>query len=148
MPWLKPFEQGDEEASEKEERSHHVKSKLEEENEENESRKVKVMKAPGEPSQAEIDEHNASGHCPYRSWCKWCVAGHAVSKGHYRAKEEEDKVPTVSVDYMYMKERPQDEGQEDEGDEDDESVTKRGMGRSRLTGKTSWKFSFLFQILF
>ena len=77
-----------------------------------EERGVRVMKAPKAPSQEEIDRHNVS-HCPFRSWCQWCVAGQAKAKGHFKADcdEKESRIPTVSMDYMFMTE-------EEEKDED------------------------------
>ena len=80
------------------------------------------MKSPKSPSQAEIDEHNVS-HCPFRSWCKWCVFGQSVAKGHFKKKESEseNEVPTVSLYYMFMKER-QEENEEDEGEEGQRSM--------------------------
>ena len=37
-----------------------------------EERRIKVKRAPREPTQEERDRHNVS-HCPFRSWCKLCV---------------------------------------------------------------------------
>ena len=73
-----------------------------------EGRKVKVKRAPREPTQEERDRHNVS-HCPFRSWCKSCVLGQSVSSGHFRARDDEEKgVPEVSMDYMYMGENQED----------------------------------------
>lgn len=42
-------------------------------------------------------------HAVFRSWCPNCVKGKAVTFGHRRSKDkEEDKVPTISIDYMFM----------------------------------------------
>ena len=92
-----------------------------------ESRNVRVMRAPGVPSQADIDAHNVS-HCPFRSWCKWCVAGQSVAKGHYQShsEEEEARIPTVSLDYMFMKDNEHEQEEQDEGHEE-ESENRSGM---------------------
>ena len=34
------------------------------------------------PSQEEVDAHERSCHVPFRSWCKHCVMGQAVSDPH------------------------------------------------------------------
>ena len=38
-----------------------------------ESVPVRLLNAPSAPTQQQIDEHNASMHIPYRSWCPICV---------------------------------------------------------------------------
>ena len=74
-----------------------------------EGEEVKVNRAPGEPSRAEREKH-AITHMPFRSWCKHCVEGKAVNPGHYKKKEgEEQRIPVVSIDYMYMTEENQGE---------------------------------------
>ena len=92
-----------------------------------EARNVRVMRAPKAPSQAEIDAHNVS-HCPFRSWCKWCVAGQPVAKGHYQSHsdEEEGRVPTVSLDYMFMKDNEHEQEEQDDGHEE-ENESRSGM---------------------
>ena len=37
----------------------------------------KVSVDPGQPTQADIDDHNAD-HYPFRSWCEACVKGRGV----------------------------------------------------------------------
>ena len=95
-----------------------------------EGRRAKVMRAPKAPSQSEIDEHNTT-HCPYRSWCRWCVSGQAVTKGHFRKGEsEENSIPTVSMDYMYMKESQE-----------------KMMMRKKMTKKTAEECQYLSQLI-
>ena len=53
-------------------------------------------------SKAEREEHEAT-HCPFQSWCKYCVEGRSQKAAHYRDKgeDEEDKknkVPRISMD--------------------------------------------------
>ena len=39
-------------------------------------RPVRVLRErPDQPTAAEVQEHESSGHEPYRSWCRACVAG-------------------------------------------------------------------------
>ena len=63
----------------------------------------KVRRAPDDPTQDEIDEHNID-HGVFRSWCPHCVRGGAVAYGH-KKKKEQRLVPVVSIDYMYMTDR-------------------------------------------
>ncbi len=64
---------------------------------------VRVKKNPVLPSEKQVEEHYASNHVPYRSWCKACVMGKGVNSAHFRAeKEEEQAVSTVSIDYAFM----------------------------------------------
>ena len=92
---LRPFDPQEEEETEVE--------KLGQEEEGHEERKARVASKPVMPGEAEVEAHKAAGHCPYRSWCKFCVMGHGVSAPHRLRKEESgSKVPSVSMDYMYM----------------------------------------------
>ena len=63
-----------------------------------------VRRAPDDPTQDEIDEHNID-HGVFRSWCPHCVRGRAVAYGHKNKKTEQRLVPVVSIDYMYMTDR-------------------------------------------
>ncbi len=64
---------------------------------------VRVKKNPVLPSEKQVEEHYASNHVPYRSWCKACVMGKGVNSAHFRTdKEEEQAVSTVSIDYAFM----------------------------------------------
>ena len=59
------------------------------------------IRAPEDPTPAEIEEHEATGHVQYRNWCRHCIAGRAVGQPH-RTRSEEQKakslVPTVAMD--------------------------------------------------
>ena len=67
------------------------------------------------PSKLDVDEHYASNHVPYRSWCKHCVMGRCVNTGHRKQNlKEEDALVTISMDYGYMTEvKEEDEEKED-----------------------------------
>ena len=46
-------------------------------------RPVRVLrKRPEQPTAAEVQEHEISGHEPYRSWCRACVAGRGRPDAH------------------------------------------------------------------
>ena len=69
-----------------------------------ESSKPKLAFSPYEPSRQERAEHNVT-HCPFRAWCRHCVAGKAVSSQHVvtRGKsEDESRVPILGMDYAFM----------------------------------------------
>ena len=38
-------------------------------------RNPRKLQDPKLPSKKEVEEHNLSGHMPYRSWCTFCVMG-------------------------------------------------------------------------
>ena len=63
---------------------------------ENELLPIKIVKNPLQPSQAEINEHEALGHVNYRSWRPVCVATKSFGQQHVAAPEEDETaVPHV-----------------------------------------------------
>ena len=68
--------------------------------EEEEGVKPEVKNTGPQPSKREVEEHMLT-HIPYRSWCPHCVRGKARAKYHKGVKNE-NRIPVVSVDYMYM----------------------------------------------
>eukprot|EP00435_Cladocopium_sp_Y103_P040755 s116_g11.t1 len=70
---------------------------------EEESHSAGIQRTPILPSQSEIDEHNVT-HVPFRAWCPFCIRGRGLSSGHFsrRSEAEEQQVPTISVDYMFL----------------------------------------------
>ena len=52
------------------------------------------------PTQAEQDEHHATGHAAHGSWCEHCVRGRGRLSPHVSVLEGE--FPEVGVDYAYM----------------------------------------------
>ena len=71
-----------------------------------EARRPRVQCHPNKPSKKEIEEHRVT-HWPFRSWCRHCVRGRAVSSPHRRktAEAEEfsrDRIPTISFDHCFM----------------------------------------------
>ena len=67
------------------------------------ARRAKVRAAPGEPTKAERDRHNAT-HLPYQSWCKFCVKGRGRRTAHFRKADKMNKseVPVIVFDYHFM----------------------------------------------
>ena len=59
-----------------------------------------------EVSPEEREKHELT-HCPFRSWCKFCVMGRAHKAPHQRTPsgEKNPGVPRVSMDYFYMSQK-------------------------------------------
>ena len=60
----------------------------------------RVPPVPAKPTQAEQDEHYATDHAAYRSWCEHCVKGRGRVSPH--AVVSEGELPEVGVDYAYL----------------------------------------------
>ena len=69
---------------------------------------IRVAKDPGAPTEADIEEHNAT-HLPHRSWCPICVKARGKEDAHRAVKDKGDKA-VVAMDYKTFGE---------DGDEDD-----------------------------
>ena len=65
----------------------------------------RMARAPGQPSQADIDQHELT-HCPYRSWCDACVRGQAKDSPSTKVSGQfaENNVARVRMDYMFLTE--------------------------------------------
>ena len=59
-----------------------------------------VPPVPAKPTQAEQDEHGATGHAAYRSWCEHRVHGRERASPHAFVSERE--LPEVGVDNAYV----------------------------------------------
>merc|ERR1739836_181639 len=73
-----------------------------------EGRRPIVSPVPNRPTEAEVREHNIT-HTPPKPWCPYCVMGTGERDPHAKRKKEVpdveavmDKVPTVSIDLMYL----------------------------------------------
>ncbi len=64
---------------------------VEEGHEVEEARRPVIAKDPGNPTQAEIEEHEIA-HLPFRSWCAFCIRGKAHNDGHKRQKNKDKEV--------------------------------------------------------
>ena len=64
---------------------------------------MKLVKSPLQPSAAEIEEHEATGHVQYRSWCPVCVAARSTGQPHTKAPDEDETaVPRILWDYGFL----------------------------------------------
>ena len=61
-----------------------------------------ILNAPVTPSFEELEARNAT-HIPFRTWCKWCVAGRKPNPHHIRAKGAARDVPVLRGDYRFVK---------------------------------------------
>ena len=64
---------------------------------------VRVQRSPAQPSRQEVDEHEATCHSVYRSWCKVCIESRGIGQQHRAAESDnETSLPEVCMDYFYM----------------------------------------------
>ena len=77
----------------------------------------RILRKPQEPTQKEFEEHMVL-HLPFRAWCPHCVKGRAKA-GPHRESRSEATVPTIAMDYCYMK------SQEDNRNREEREI--RGM---------------------
>ena len=82
--------------------------------------RIRVKRAPEEPTAAEREDH-AALHEPYRAWCRACVAGRGRADRHVTRGGEEKALPIVGVDYGYLNSR---------GDEDEEFCSPMELGET------------------
>ena len=68
---------------------------------EEEAQPQRLVKTPYTPTAAEMAEHRANGHLPYRCWCPDCVEGFGREWAHAGSGVERD-FPMVSCDYLYI----------------------------------------------
>ena len=45
------------------------------EDDDHEGADARILPDPGEPTPSQVEDHRASGHIPYRAWCRECVEG-------------------------------------------------------------------------
>ena len=43
--------------------------------------------------------HKASGHAPYRRWCRWCAAARAADKPHLREQQPETDEAVLRIEF-------------------------------------------------
>ena len=70
--------------------------------------KVNIPKSPEAPTKAEIEEHQSRAHIPYRSWCECCVKGRKKNLPHRRVTDSDHEMPTVSLDYGFLRDHDTD----------------------------------------
>ena len=66
------------------------------------AQKAKGVKAPGEPTDLEVLEHNLT-HLPFRSWCKICVQSKSNQNPSRTLKTRQ---PVLQMDYSFIGDRP------------------------------------------
>ena len=66
-----------------------------------EAQPQRLVKTPYTPTKAEMAEHRANGHVPYRCWCPDCVEGFGREWAHTGSGVDRD-FPMVSCDYLYI----------------------------------------------
>ena len=90
---------------------------------EEEFQRPRVRRDPGQPTAAEVEEHNVT-HIPYRPWCEACNRGKARKKpslrlcGAYAHSEH----ARVRMDYAKLTEVVEESDDGEQGDEDSENV--------------------------
>ena len=70
--------------------------------EEHEKPNVRTYKNPKQPTQTEIEQHRASGHIPYRSWCPTCIHAKGKEELHHPTTDPETSPPLFSCDYGFL----------------------------------------------
>ena len=61
----------------------------------------KLLPDPGEPTSADIEDHRACGHVPFRSWCQECVEARGTGEPH-RARRGQRAVCVFAFDYLFI----------------------------------------------
>ena len=77
---------------------------------------IRVAKDPRMPTEAEVEEHNAT-HLPHRSWCPVCIKARGKEDPH-KPGSNKGSIPIASMDYKEFGE------EEDEDDKIKTIVTK------------------------
>jgi hypothetical protein len=67
-----------------------------------EAQAARVQRDPGQPTRAEKEDHEVTGHVSFRTWCKHCLAGRGRGQPHLGADGEEEGLPAVGIDYGFM----------------------------------------------
>ena len=86
------------------------KDATEEEREEGEEGlEAKGTRAVLNVTKEEREKHERT-HCPFRSWCKYCVQGRSHKRPHVQQAKEDRRtgIPRVSMDYFFMSQKDED----------------------------------------
>ena len=68
-----------------------------------ESEPVKKLVAPTVPTATDREEHTASEHAVFRTWCRECCIGRG--RMHQHRASGETTIPAIAIDYGYLNER-------------------------------------------
>ena len=69
-----------------------------------ESTPMKKLVTPSAPTAEDREEHTASGHAVFRTWCRECCIGRGRMHQH-RAGGRETAIPAIAIDYGYLNDR-------------------------------------------
>ena len=69
---------------------------------------AKTLPTPISPPTIELEAHNAT-HIPFRTWCKWCVAGRKPNPHHRRKTDAARDVPMLVGDYCFVRDSRDDD---------------------------------------
>ena len=69
-----------------------------------ENEPVKKLVAPTTPAATDREEHMASGHAVFRTWCRECCIGRGRMHQH-RAGGRETTIPAITIDCGCLNER-------------------------------------------
>ena len=69
-----------------------------------ESTPVKKLVTPSAPTAEDREEHTASKHAVFRTWCRECCIGRGRMHQH-RAGGRETAIPAIAIDYGYLNDR-------------------------------------------
>ena len=94
---------------------------------------ARVLPDPGEPTDAQREEHRAKGHIPYRSWCRECVEGRSTGEAH-RRRTGDRSISVFSFDYLFLDKAGRAVKKDNLGNREDVDVTilvaKESTGKS------------------
>ena len=62
---------------------------------------VKKLAGPTAPKASDREEHTASGHAVFRTWCRECCIGGGRMHQH-RAHGRETTIPAIAIDYRLL----------------------------------------------
>ena len=68
-----------------------------------ETAEARFLPSPQEPTQSQAEDHRASGHIPFRSWCSECVRARGTGEKHRKRKDRRN-ICVFSFDYLHLDE--------------------------------------------
>ena len=68
-----------------------------------ETAEARFLPGPQEPTQSQAEDHRASGHIPFRSWCSHCVRARGTGEQDSR-RNDKRKICVFSFDYLHFDE--------------------------------------------
>ena len=68
-----------------------------------ETAEARFLPGPQDPTQSQAEDHRASGHIPFRSWCSECVRARGTGEKHRKRKDRRD-ICVFSFDYLHLDE--------------------------------------------